>query len=140
MSLESSSHCAEICIGLAGQSLAYWDRGLRDYIEMGLAVITLMRVEIHACQEGSRLRDLPREGPAERPRIPAQVTPAHVPAHVPEICFETGRTYIDFQTEFGISGISILEIYIDFDWTISANVATKVQRSANQDWDTIPEI
>ena len=128
MSLESSSHCAEICIGLAGQSLAYWDRGLRDYIEMGLAVITLMRVEIHACQEGSRLRDLPREGPA------------HFPAHAPEICFETGRTYINFQTKFGISGISILEIYIDFDWTISANVATKVQRSANQDWDTIPEI
>ena len=30
---------------------------------MGLAEITLMRVEIHACQGGSRLRDLHRDEP-----------------------------------------------------------------------------
>ena len=80
----------------------------------------------------SLLRDLPREGPAERPRIPAQVTPAHVPAHVPEICFETGRTYIDFQTEFGISGISVMEIYIDFDWARPATAGPASSRWASR--------
>ena len=47
---------------------------------------------------------------------------------IPEICIETGRAefgisgigvfeiYIDFRTEFGISGIGVFEIYIDFDW------------------------